>query len=93
MLQGMELLVTLAFIGGTAVLAPRIGYDSREMIQSNEEQLARYGYTWGAALPRPLQLRRSPIRRNIARALYALAAWLNPELTRVSHFEAGPGLP
>jgi hypothetical protein len=92
MLHGMELVVTLALVGGTAVLAPRIGHDSREGIQSNEEKLARLGYAWGAALPRPLEVRRAPIRRHIARALYALAAWLNPELTRVSRFEAEAGL-
>jgi hypothetical protein len=80
----MELVVIIAFVGGTALLAPRIGYDSREGVQSNEEKLARLGFTWGNALPKRLQQPRRSIRRRLARALYALAAWLNPELTRQS---------
>jgi hypothetical protein len=78
----MELLVILVFVGGTALLAPRIGYDSRERMQSNEEKLACFGYTWGRSLPQPIRKPRRSVRRRLARALYALAAWLNPELTR-----------
>jgi len=76
----MELLVTLIGFGALALLAPRFGYDSREKMQSNEEELACHGYRWGAALPRPLRAPRRRVRRALARALYNLAAWLNPEV-------------
>lgn len=77
----MELLAIVLFCLVVAILAPRFGYDSRERMQSNEEQLACYGLTWGAALPRSLrQPRGGGLRHTLARPLYALAAWLNPEL-------------
>jgi hypothetical protein len=78
----MEALVILGIIGGLAVLSPRFGHDSRERLQSNEEQLARLGVTWGNAAPQPVRTPRHRVRHQLARLLYALAAWLNPELRR-----------
>ena len=82
MLLGMELLVTLLFFAGLAVCAPKFGYDSREQMQSNEEELACLGVTWGHALPQPLRPPRNRLRRYAARLLLALARWLNPDLSR-----------
>jgi hypothetical protein len=78
MLHRMELLVILVLFGALAVLAPRFGRDSRETIQSNEEKLAWNGYRWGRSVA-PISRQRR-VRRRVARALYTLAAWLNPEL-------------
>ncbi len=76
----MELLVTLLFFVGLAVCAPVFGYDSREHMQSNEEELACLGVAWGHALPLPLRPPRNRARRYAARMLLALARWLNPEV-------------
>ena len=78
----MELLVTLLFLVGLAVGALKFGHDSREHVQSNEEQLACLGVAWGAALPMPIRPPRNRLRRVTARLLLALARWLNPELNR-----------
>ena len=78
----MELLVTLLFFVGLAVSAPKFGHDSRDQMQSNEEQLACLGVTWGHALPLPLRPQRNRLRRLAARCLLALARWLSPELAR-----------
>jgi hypothetical protein len=76
----MEALVILGLVAGLAVLSPRFGHDSRERLQSNEEKLARFGFTWGKPAPRPVRKPRHRVRHQLARPLYALAAWLNPEL-------------
>ena len=76
----MELLVTLGFIVAVAIAAPRFGYDSRVPMRSNEEELARLGVVWGAAMPLPLERQRNRVRHSAAQLLLALARWLNPEV-------------
>jgi hypothetical protein len=78
----MELLVILGGFVLLAVLALNFGFDSREGMQSNEQQLARFGMTWGHAIPVPIRVVRRSWRRRLARVLYAIARWLNPELNR-----------
>jgi hypothetical protein len=77
----MELLVTLAFILGLAIAAPRFGYDSREPMRSNEEELACLGMVWGDAVPMPLRPQHNRLRRYTAQLLLAVARWLNPEVS------------
>jgi hypothetical protein len=76
----MELLVTVAFVVGVALAAPRFGYDSRDRMQSNEEELACLSVTWGAGVPTPLRPPRNRVRRYLAQLLLAFARWLNPEV-------------
>jgi hypothetical protein len=88
----MDLLVIFSFLIAVAGLAPAFGYDSRDKIQSKEEQLACLGMRWGASANHlrtsvPIRDSRAAaarrfVRRTTARALRALAAWLSPELVR-----------
>jgi hypothetical protein len=79
----MDLLFSTLILIVLAILAVRFGYDSRDGFQSNEEQLARLGMSWGNGLPIPLVRRRRRVRRALARALFALAEWLSPGLPAV----------
>jgi len=45
----MELLVVLGVLIALAVLAPRLGQDTRERLISEEERFAKLGFAWGSA--------------------------------------------
>ena len=88
----MDLLVILSLLIALSAFAPIFGYDSREKIQSKEEQLACLGMRWGARTrysrhtvavraTRAAAARRF-LRRTSARALRAMAALLSPELVQ-----------
>jgi hypothetical protein len=88
----MDLLVIFCLLIALAVFAPIFGYDSRDKIQSKEEQLAWLGMRWSASTrysrnaaavraTRVAAARRF-LRRTTARGLRAIAAWLSPELVQ-----------
>ena len=84
----MELLVFFAILCALAVLAARFGYDSRELgLHSAEDRQAHLGLSWGRvpkprALPRPRLAH--AVRHPIAAALYRMANWLAPEVSRAA---------
>jgi len=74
----MGLLVFLLVLVIVDVVAVRFGYDSRDMAQSKELELARFGVKWTD----PIKVHRASVvrrvRRRMARKLYAVAEWLSP---------------
>ena len=80
----MEFLVSVLVLIVLAVLALRYGHDSRDMMQSKEQQLACFGMQWpaygGVPVPRPVKRlgQRRRVQRRVARGLLALAEWLSP---------------
>jgi hypothetical protein len=60
-------------------LAQRFGYDSRELAQSKELELARHGVNWTDPISVRPSGRERRVRRFVARTLFALADWLSPE--------------
>jgi hypothetical protein len=74
----MGLLIYVIALVILDVLALRFGYDSREMAQSKEQELARFGVKWTD----PIKVRRAGLvrraRRRVARKLYDAAEWLSP---------------
>ena len=88
----MDLFVIFSLVIALAALAPVFGYDSRDKIQSKEEQLACLGMRWStstrysrstvATRDAPAAAAGRFLRRTTARALRAVAAWLSPELVR-----------
>ena len=43
----MEILVIVSFFVGLAILAPRLGHDSRDRVTSDEERMTTRGFAWG----------------------------------------------
>jgi hypothetical protein len=74
----MALILFVVALVMLAILALRFGYDSREVAQSKELELARLGMKWTD----PIVLRRGGpvrrVRRQLARKLFDLAEWLSP---------------
>jgi hypothetical protein len=85
----MELLAFIFGLCALGALAMRFGRDSRDLrVRSDEQRLASYGMSWGT-LPTPRrQQRRRPVahtlRHPIAAALYRVAHWLAPEVSRAT---------
>ena len=84
----MELVVFFAILCLLAVLAPRLGYDSRDLgFRSDEHRQARLGLAWGR-LPKPRALPRlrvaHAVRHPIAAVLFRMANWLAPEVSHAA---------
>jgi len=72
----VALVALLVLLG---ILALKFGYDSREVAQSKELELASLGVNWTEPIVAPKRVGRvRRVRRRVARALYALAEWLSP---------------
>ena len=77
----MEILFCIGLLIGLAVLSVQFGHDSREGIQSKEQELACFGMAWPGGMPLPLvrpMSRRRRVRRKLALGLLAFAEWLSP---------------
>jgi hypothetical protein len=82
----MELIVVVVGLCGLVALALRYGHDSRDVLRSEEQRLAEFGFTWSGK-PRGWQPSLRPatgrkpaaaLRHLLAMALNGLADWLYP---------------
>jgi hypothetical protein len=76
----MDLVLVVIGLIVLNVLALRYGHDSRENLQSKEQELACFGMKWPAYDVKLVE--RYRVRRRIARMLYALANRLSPEVSK-----------
>ena len=53
----LDALLVLALLCALGPLAMRFGYDSRDLVRSEEHEFARHGVVWGHALEAAIHVR------------------------------------